>query len=307
MNNSLKIIAVCLIVLVAFATCQRKPSKVVEATDTGISGSVKFVIDESFEPILAQEQYIFKSLYTETKPEFLYKTENEALELLLNDSIRTAILARELTAKEVSLLKSKNLPPEVMRFAVDAVALIVNIQSADTLMTVNQIKTLLNGKSMTDKNIVFDNPNSSLVRYLKDLSGNTTLKGKNIYALKTSKDVITYVSEHPNAIGIVGYGWLVEPDADYANAVNKTKIVGVRDESNKKYANQYFKPSQESLALKQYPLSRSLYMINSTGRASGLATAFGNLLKSDRGQRIILKSGLLPDSIPPREINIVKN
>jgi phosphate transport system substrate-binding protein len=180
------------------------------------------------------------------------------------------------------------------------------MQSADTLMTVNDVKNLLNGKTMADKNIVFDNPNSSLVRYLKELSGNTQLKGKNIYALKNNKDVITYVRDHPNAIGIVGYGWLVEPDADYEEAASNVKVVGVTDESNKKYVNQYFKPSQESLALKQYPLSRSLYIINSTGR-KGLASAFADFLRSDRGQRIILKSGLLPDSIPSREINIVKN
>ena len=204
------------------------------------------------------------------------------------------------------MFKARNLPSEITRFATDAVVLIVNNQSADTLITVNNVKNLLNGKTMTNKNIVFDNPNSSLVRYLKELSGNTQLKQKNIYALKNTKDVITYVSEHPNAIGIVGYGWLVEPDNDYAEAANSVKVVGVKDESNKKYGSQYFKPSQESLALNQYPLSRSLYIINSTGRA-GLASAFADFLKSDRGQRIILKSGLLPDSIPSREINIVKN
>lgn len=306
MKNSIKIIVVCFGVLIGFAMCNRRPAKKVSPTDTAISGTTKFVVDESFEPIVDQEQYVFKALYTDTKPIFVYKSENEALRMLLNDSIRTAILSRELKPDELKILNNRTLPPEVTRFASDAVAIIVNQQSNDTLMTVNQVKALLNGKVMTDKNIVFDNPNSSLVRYLKDLSGNMKLKQKNIYALKNSKDVVTYVSEHPSAIGIVGYGWLVEPDADYAEAVDKVKIVGVRDESNKKYAKGYFKPSQESLALKQYPLSRSLYVINSTGRA-GLATAFADFLKSERGQRIILKSGLLPDSIPPREINIVKN
>jgi phosphate transport system substrate-binding protein len=303
MSNSLKIIVVCMVVLVAFAMCKRKPSKVQE-NDTAISGSAKMLADESFRPILEQEQYVFKSLYPNTKPELIYKTEAEAIKLLMSDSIRTAILARELSAGEVKLLTARTLPPEITPFAHDAVAIIVNQQSNDTLITVDELKQLLNGKVMTDKNVVFDNPNSSLVRYLKELSGNGQLKQKNIYALNTNKDVITYVSEHENAIGIVGFNWLNEPDADYASAAAKVKTVAVKG-NNDKASTQYFKPSQATLALKQYPLSRNLYYINCTGR-EGLATAFADFLHSDRGQRIILKSGLLPDSIPSREINIVK-
>ena len=307
MKNSLKIIIVCCIVLVAFATCNRKPVKQLDNTDTATSGTAKFVVDESFEPIMDQEHYVFKSLYAKTNPVLMYKSENEVLRMLLNDSVRTAILSRELKPDELNILKNRTLSPEVTRFASDAVAIIVNGKSTDTLMTVNQVKELLRGTGMTSKNVVFDNPNSSLVRYLKDLSGNQELKQKNVYALKTNKDVVTYVSEHENAIGIVGYSWLNEPDADYAEAAAKIKIVGVRDESNTKYPKEYFKPSQETLALKQYPLSRSLYVINSTGRPDGLASAFADFLKGERGQRIILKSGLLPEAIPSRDINIVKN
>ncbi|MFD1256271.1 PstS family phosphate ABC transporter substrate-binding protein [Mucilaginibacter terrae] len=308
MNNSLKIIIVCIIALVAFATCDdHRPVRQLDNTDTAISGTAAFLVDESFKPIMDQEHYVFKSLYTDTKPVLIYKSENELLRMLLNDSVRTAIMSRELKPDELMVLKNRTLSPEVTRFASDAVAIIVNAQSVDTLMTVNEVKALLKGTAMTEKNVVFDNPNSSLVRYLKDLSGNQELKQKNVYALNTNKDVVTYVSKHPNAVGIVGYSWLNEPDADYAVAATKVKIVGVRDESNKEYAKQYFKPSQETLALKQYPLSRSLYVINSTGRPNGLASAFADFLKSERGQRIILKSGLLPAAIPPREINIVKN
>jgi phosphate transport system substrate-binding protein len=93
---------------------------------------------------------------------------------------------------------------------------------------------MLNGTAKTDKSIVFDNPNSSLVRYLKHLSGNKELKQKNIYALSSNKEVIKYVSEHSDAIGITGFSWLNDPDKDYAAAVDKVKIVGVKDENSKK-------------------------------------------------------------------------
>jgi len=48
-----------------------------------------------------------------------------------------------------------------------------------------------------------------------------------------------------------------------------------------------------------------LYILNCTGK-NGLGMEFAGFMKSDRGQRIILKSGLLPDNIPGREITIEK-
>jgi phosphate transport system substrate-binding protein len=292
-------------IITGMLACNQQPPIQVKGDDTFVTGKAQFLADESFKPILDQEVYVFKSLYTGAKPELVYKSENEVLRLFLNDSIRTAILSRQLKADELQVLKNRNFPPDVNRFAIDAVVLIVNQQSTDTLTSVSQIKAMLNGKAMTDKSIVFDNPNSSLVRYLKELSGNQELKQKNIYALKSNKDVIQYVSEHPNAVGIVGFSWLDDPDKDYAPAVAKVKIMGVKNESNDKAPTEYFKPSQETLALKQYPLSRQLYILNSTGKM-GLASGFAAFLKSEVGQRIILKSGLLPDSIPQREMILKK-
>ena len=79
--------------------------------------------------------------------------------------------------------------------------------------------------------------------------------------------------------------------------------MAVRDEDNKKYATTYFKPSQTSLSLKQYPLSRGLFIVNCTDR-QGLGTGFASFITGERGQRIIMESGLLPDEIPGREISI---
>jgi phosphate transport system substrate-binding protein len=304
MIKSIKLTFCGLAAVLAFATCRQQPPPRAKGEDTFITGKAQFLADDSFKPILEQEAYVFKALYPEAKPELLYKSENDVLRLFLNDSIRVAIMSRELKPNELRVLKSRNLEPQVNRFAIDAIVLIVNQQSADTLITVNEIKQMLNGRIKTDKNIVFDNPNSSLVRYLKDFSGNE-LKQSNVYALKSNKDVITYVSQHPNSIGIVGFSWLDDPDKDYADAVNKVKIVGVRDENNDKAPTEYFKPSQETLALKQYPLSRGLYILDSSGKI-GLAAGFAAFLKSDKGQRIILKSGLLPDSIPQREMILKK-
>jgi phosphate transport system substrate-binding protein len=283
-------------------SCQQNTKKN-EPLDGFTSGTAKFEGDESFSPIIDEELYVFKAIYPEAKPVITYRPEAEVVNSLMNDKTRLIILSRNLDTAELGVLKRRALVADVNKFAIDAVALIVNQTSNDTTISLGEIKQMLNGQSKTDKNIVFDNPNSSLVRYLKNLAGSIELKKKNIYALSSSKEVIRYVSTHPNAIGITGFNWLNDPDKDYAEAVNKVKIVGVKDENSKTNPNEYFKPSQTSLVQHTYPLSRALYVIDCTGR-KGLASGFASFLASERGQRIILKSGLLPDSIPSREINI---
>lgn len=302
MTKSIKLILLSFVLLLMFITCKQKSAKFM-GDDTVHSGHEVIAVDESFKPIVDEEAYVFKGIFTEAKPEFKYGSENEVLRALMDDSVRVAIMSRELDSAETRVLKSRTLPPEIIPFAIDAVVLIVNKASNDTLITVNDIKNMLNGKTKTDKSIVFDNPNSSLVRYLKDFSGNKELKQSNIYALKSNKEVLNYVNSHTNAIGIIGFSWLNDPDPDYADAVNNVKVVAVRDENSKQYNKEYYKPSQTSLELKQYPLSRRLYVINSTGKI-GLGRGFADFVSGERGQRIILKSGLLPDSIPQRLINI---
>jgi phosphate transport system substrate-binding protein len=144
------------------------------------------------------------------------------------------------------------------------------------------------------------------VRYLKDFAGVTEFKQKNIYALKSNKEVIKYVSQHPEAIGITGFSWIDDPAADYADAASKVRILSVKDEHSKTAPAQYFRPSQTTLYLKQYPLQRSLYVINCTGR-TGLGAGLELFVEGDKGQRIILRSGLLPTLIPERNIMIHNN
>jgi phosphate transport system substrate-binding protein len=283
-------------------SCEQKPAAV-QVKETESTGSATFVVDESCQPIVDEEKYVFSQQNSEAKITLLYRPENAALRMLLNDSVRFAILTRELRDDEIKILKGRNLSAQQYRFAIDAITLIVNKTSNDTLTSVGEIKKMLNGGTKTNVNIVFDNANSSLVRYLKEFSGNKDFKLKNVFALKNNKEVIKYVSEHPGAIGITGFSWLNDPDDDYKAAVQNVKIVSVKDEASKTAPNEYFAPSQNTLALKQYPLTRGLYVINCTGKR-GLGTGFAYFMLNERGQRIILRSGILPEIIPEREIKI---
>jgi phosphate transport system substrate-binding protein len=308
MKNNFKLAFIACVIILAgtlavFQSCKHKAK--VDNSNSFTSDSSKIVVDEAFRPIVDEELYIFKALNIKVHPTVIYAPENTEVNLLLDDSVRMAVMSRDLNASEYQALRSRNIQPVLSRFAIDAVALIVNGASNDTTITVSEIKKMLNGNTKQDKTIVFDNPNSGLVSYLKSFSGNKDFKQKNIFALKSNKEVITYVSQHPEAIGITDFSWLNDPDKDYADALQKVKIVSVRNDEGKKQSAQYFSPSQTTLELKQYPMTRNLCFVNCTGKY-GLGMEFAVFLQSDRGQRIILKSGLLPDVIPDREINIVR-
>jgi len=304
MRNKWCLILLGVCILLSSNACKRAPSK--NYSDTFTSGSIPLVVDESFAPIVDQEIYIFKNDNPDAKPQVSYRSENAAVKLLLNDSVRFAFLSRDLTADELNVLKQRNLPVISKEFAIDAVVIIVNQASADTSTSVEEIKKMLKGETKTDRSIVFDNPNSSLVRYLKDFVGVNNFAQKNIYALKSNKEVIEYVSTHPEAIGITGFSWIDDPDPDYAAAVKKVRVLSIKNEDNKADPNRYFRPSQETLYLKQYPLKRSLYVVNCTGR-KGLGAGLELFVEGDKGQRIILRSGLLPVLIPERNITIHSN
>ena len=124
-----------------------------------------------------------------------------------------------------------------------------------------------------------------------------------MYALRSNPDVLRYVNDNPGAIGVIGINWIRQPDKELEPVVKNLRIIGVKNLEGKIGSDGYYTPNQNDLALGLYPLTRSLYIINAEGRP-GLGTGFATFIAGERGQRIVLKSGLLPDSIPSRQVII---
>jgi len=268
------------------------------------SGNENILVDESFAPILEDQEYIFESTYPDAGINLIMKSENELINLFLSDSAQVAVLSRLLTNEESKYFESKNIKIRINRFAIDGIALISHKSSKDSTVEVADIISSLRGQKSVIKSLVFDNANSSTIRYFKDLAGIKDIPSSGIYALKSNSEVIKFVNDNPGSIGVVGVNWMVQPPVELEETVNNLKILSVRNIKGKPGSDAYYKPNQNDIALGLYPLTRSLYIINCEGGA-GLGTGFATFLAGDRGQRIVLKSGLLPDSIPSREINIV--
>ena len=70
-------------------------------------------------------------------------------------------------------------------------------------------------------------------------------------------------------------------------------------------ANSY-KPYQAYLAMGLYPFTRNVYII-STDPKTGLPSGFTKFVSTDRGQKIILKSGMVPATQVIRIVNVRDN
>lgn len=298
--------------LTAFSACNQKPKD--GLTDTYTSGVIAIAVDESFQPIVQEEIDVFEGVYPLAGIVPRYTTEVDAINLLLKDSVRLVIATRTLTPKEMNSFHSRKFFPREIKLATDGLAFIVNRKNSDSIISVRDIKRMLTGEAKNWKDIypasplnaiqlVFDNKNSSTVRFAAD----SICKGKplstDLKALKNNQEVINYVAHTPEAIGVIGVNWLGNrSDTTNLSFRKEIRVMAVSTENKATLDNSY-KPYQAYLFYGDYPLVRNIYVLLNDPR-NALPWGFSSFLTSDRGQRIILKSGLVPATQPVRVVDV---
>ena len=300
-----------LVALVVLSACNSKSKG---PTDTYSSGVVTIAADESFEPIIQEEIEVFESLYPLAGIVPRYTTEVEAINLLLKDSVRLAIATRTLTKEEMNSFHSRKFFPREIKLATDGLALIVNRANPDSLLSVRDFRRILTGEVKNWKEVnpnsrlkgiqvVFDNKNSSTVRFAVDSICKGVPLSSQLKALKTNREGIDYVARTPDAIGIIGVNWLSDRNDSTGLSFSKEVRLMSVSAADKAMPDNSYKPYQAYLYYGDYPLARSIYALLNDPR-SALPWGFASFLASDRGQRIILKSGLVPATQPVRVVNV---
>lgn len=282
-----------------------------EPTDTPTSGFVKIAADETLLPIVEAEKTIFEHDYPKAKVAVQYASETGAIRQLIADSVKVAVIGRELYPEEKAFLDEKKIVPRYTHFGTDAVALVIHPNNKDTSLTYDQVIKVLQGEISDWKqlgkfsgsgklNIVFDNQNSGTVSYVLNQIGKPALPA-NAYALKTNREAVNYVATHENAIGVVGWCWLSDSDDPVAKELlSKIKVVGISPKDTLQGV-QFFKPYAVDLASGLYPFARKATMVNCEGR-TGLGTGFVSFVAGEKGQLLLLKAGIYPRWQPTREL-----
>jgi phosphate transport system substrate-binding protein len=290
MNQKIKKYRMLLMAILPFTflnSCENE-----KVLDNQTSGSIKVLIDETYKPVMEQQIKIFTSRYPEAKILAEYKPEAECIKTFLEDSTRVVFVTRDLTNEEKAYGETKKFITKSMPMARDAVAFITSKANQNPVFKIADLRKILLGDSTQKKyQIVFDNQSSSTVRYITD----SILNGKkitgNVFATKTSEEVINYVSKNKNAIGIVGVSWIADySDSTTETFLSKINVAGIWGDTDSSL--DYIKPYQAYIGLKEYPCTRNLYFISKETWA-GLGTGLVNYLCKD-GQLVFKQAKMFP-------------
>ncbi len=284
---------------IAFSACTNPDTKK-EIENTPGSGVLRLLADDTFKPLLGTTIETFESINPNAKVLLQYYSQEKTFTELIAGNADAIIAGRVLTKTEEEQIKKKGLQPKVNIIASDAIAFVVSKNNPDKYITEEKIASILSG-NLTQQ-LVCDKSSSGNIIYLKNKL-NLSNEIKNVAAAGSDSAVIEYVMSHSSAIGIIGMALVSDyDDVKVKERLSKVNLLTVQyKDSTGKQLEGY--PVQEDLVTRKYPFIRDIFVINLDGKMN-LGSGFANFMVSERGQRIVLKSGLLPFRMPTREIII---
>jgi phosphate transport system substrate-binding protein len=203
------------------------------------------------------------------------------IKALIDGATDVAMASRAMEAKELDLAKSKNVSPNQIVCAVDAIVPVVNPANKLSEITLAQLKDLYMGKITAWKDLGGDGP---VVVISRDTSSGTyetweglVMKKERVFpgALMqaSSGAVVQAVSKNKNAIGYVGIG--------YVDASTKGLVVdGVP-------------ATAENAKSKKFPISRDLYLYTN-GAPAGAVKGLIDFTLGAEGQKLVKEAGFVP-------------
>lgn len=285
--------------LLGLYSCNSNTSEATQ--DNPTRGTIALSVDEAYKPVMDALTQAYRYKFPEAHFEIRYLPEQKAILELLQDSVRMAFVTRELTADEHKMLEQQKSVAKTHKVAIDGVALVVPINSSDTLIRLNELESVLKGnistwnqlanaKKSSNIDIVVDDANSANLQYFKNRFSIDDFTKARIIVAGSNEKVVETVRVNPNAIGIIGVNWISDKKEASSVALSegiKTMSVAYSDTSA------YLKPFQGDL-YEGYPLARQLYAISREAHA-GLGGGLLTYIARDAGGLIIMKMGLVPN------------
>ncbi|GAB3029073.1 substrate-binding domain-containing protein [Spirosoma pulveris] len=285
--------------------------------DNPSRGDIVIAADESFQPLVTQLTSAYSGIYPDAHFKVVFTPEQEAINMMLQDSARLVFTTRVLTPNERAILNQRKIKGATEKIATDGVALIVNKANTDSLITmaelqrifsgqVNQWGQLKGGNQSSPITLVFDNNNSSNLAFVLKTFNVKDVKGLRIFTTRSNREVIDFVRKNPSALGFIGVNWISDSDEPLSVELAKDlRVMGVSNKTNPVNRDDYFQPFQEDLGMQRYPLRRPVYIL-SRETHPGLGGGLINYIARDAGSLIIRKLGLWPRIPYDRIINLTK-
>lgn len=288
--------------------------KATEQKDSPTFGRLKVGIDESYTLLAEAEVYAFEALYKNAVIDTVFKPEADLINDFMNDSLQLILVSRTLTEAEESYLRERQFNPRTTKVAVDAVAFILNRDNPDTTFFYKNIRDIFQGKitrwdqirpgsDLGGIRVVFDHYKSANPRYLKEKFSVDSFPAT-CSAARNNREVIDFVEKNRNAIGVISVNWISDPqDTVSHNFLKRFRVAGIAIEGDNNPDTRFYKPYQGNIHRGSYPFTRGVYFINRQ-TYSGLAYGFSAFVAGEKGQYIMLRSGMVPAAMPVRVVEI---
>lgn len=276
-------------------------------------GSATIEVDASIASVIRQEVDDFQRSYTEAKITMRESEAREAVVNFLNDSVRIIVIGRELNKEERDFIgarkgKSDEITLSEWKVALDAVLVIAHKDNPVDKLRIGELDSIYGGSitrwpgAKPPRSIVTvaSDVNSSLNEVFRHRVMEERPFGPTVHSLASGAKVLEYVRDDANAIGIVGITDLKGHDEDVS-------VLSVADPSHvpdsTQVPGQYYSPVQANIYRRYYPITRPVYIYR---REIRMDAGYGliSYITSPPGQQIFLRSGLAPQQVPVRLVEI---
>lgn len=303
--------------------------------NSATSGTATLFCDQTFENIFEQEVNVFEYQYPDAHLLVRYGTQSEAFDSLFSMNTRTIVAARDITPEEKRALRAKYRNERDMdvnvrssMIAVDAVAFIVNNENSCDKLSIPELGDILTGRTtrwdelepsdLGNIRVVLDNSGSSLATYLRDSVMDREPFGQTVFSAGSIPEVFRIVEQDRNAIGVLGVTWITSDmdsadisDEELAQSVlNEEPVEAATLTQSVKVLRVYrrdapvaYKPYQQYIFDGSYPLFRQIYMIT-TASTHNVAGGFYSFVTGPIGQKIIMKTGILPARVSIQRVEL---
>lgn len=277
--------------LISFS-CKNKGEEI-----THQRGEMTIWVDPANKNLIEALTEVYTMKFPEVKFNFVYEPENIILKNLIELKADAAFINKPLTKEQADyIFQESNVNPRSTLLAYDAVIFITGKSSPLEYITLNEIKeSILNG----DNKFVFDDGNSGNFNTVKDILKLELPKDMKIRSLENPEQVIDFVNNSPQSVGIIGLNVISEKDNPKVKAIlEKINILPVQDEAGKLQH-----PTVPNLLDFNYPFFKGVYFIVREP-GFGIGSGFSRFAGSQQGQLIVGREGLQPNFLYAREVQI---
>ncbi|MFZ2488568.1 MAG: phosphate ABC transporter substrate-binding protein [Anaerolineae bacterium] len=213
---------------------------------------------------------------------------------LINGTVDIANASREMKENEVEEARANGIEPVEHRVAIDALAVIVNLDNPVNQLTIDQLADIFTGRITNWKEVggadapivlVSRETNSGThVYFLEQVVRKGDSKSEDIFAPQTllmpsSVGITSEIQRNPRAIGYDGLGYVTEHE----------KMIAVAQDANSPFV----LPSVASGSDGSYPIARGLYMYTA-GEPAGAIADYLSWIAGPEGQQIVADLGFVP-------------